>query len=143
MFTEEFAEEGRSRNYRNIRVYFQMRKKMRGNSRRGSFPVRGQGIAGVDSPFRGASDVWHGFFRVFYMKSKQKPVTSGAHYKGTPPIQHSEIVLAPTQKEEPAKRKAGKKAETRSINDDDIEADRHNGSGGAFEATEKQLDDEE
>ena len=71
------------------------------------------------------------------MKKQQKTPASGAQYAGTPPIQHSEVVLA--QQEEP---KGSDVEKTRLVNEDDIEADRHNGSGGAFEATEKEWDEE-
>ena len=73
------------------------------------------------------------------MKKQQKTPASGAQYAGTPPVQHSEVVLA-QQEEEESKKAAAEK--TRLLNEDDIEADRHNGSGGAFEATEKEWDEE-
>ncbi|HEY4110712.1 hypothetical protein [Puia sp.] len=70
------------------------------------------------------------------MRNKQKPPETGAQYAGTPPIQHSEVVLARQDAEQaPEKEKPSR-------NDDDIEADRHNGSGGAFEATEQERDEE-
>ena len=72
------------------------------------------------------------------MKKQQKTPASGAQYAGTPPVQHSEVVLA--QQEEESKKTAAEK--TRLLNEDDIEADRHNGSGGAFEATEREWNDE-
>ncbi|HLZ86706.1 MAG TPA: hypothetical protein VKQ52_05690 [Puia sp.] len=74
------------------------------------------------------------------MKNKQKKPDSGAHYAGTPPIQHSEVILA--QRAKPGEKKAEEKS-IDEINHDDIESDRHNGSGGAFEATEREWDDEE
>jgi len=48
------------------------------------------------------------------------------------------------EREKAAKQKpvTAKQPKDRSINDDDIEADRHNGSAGAFEATERTWDDE-
>ena len=74
------------------------------------------------------------------MKKKQKTPDTGGHYAGTMPVQHSEVVLA----EREADRQVTFHKEQRkpSINDDDIEADRHNGSGGAFAATEQEWDEE-
>jgi hypothetical protein len=69
---------------------------------------------------------------------KQKTPKTGAQYAGTQPVQHSEVVLA--QPEPPRKLEDEKSAQV--INDDDIEADRHNGSAGAFEATEAERDEE-
>ena len=64
------------------------------------------------------------------MKSKQK--TSGTGVRKT----------AAGKKETPFRQEhPPEKQQERSLNDDDIEADRHNGSGGAFEATEKERDD--
>jgi hypothetical protein len=67
---------------------------------------------------------------------KQKTSSSGAQFAGTPPVQHSEVVLA-QQDQEREERIAEENKKTKMINDDDIEADLHNGSGGAFEATER------
>jgi len=64
---------------------------------------------------------------------KQKTPKTAAQYAGTPPVQHSEVVLA---QPEPPKLLEEEKS-TQVINEDDIEADRHNGSAGAFEATEQ------
>ena len=62
---------------------------------------------------------------------KQKTPKTGAQYTGTPPLQPSRVVLAqPKPLNRPEK-------SAQSINEDDIEADRHNGSAGAFEATER------
>ena len=74
------------------------------------------------------------------MKKKQKTPNTGAHYARTTPVQHSEVVLAEREadKQETSYREQRKP----SINDDDIEADRHNGSGGAFAATEQEWDEE-
>ena len=73
---------------------------------------------------------------------KQKTSNSGAQFAGTPPVQHSEVVLA-QQDQERDERIEEENKKTKVINDDDIEADLHNGSGGAFEATEREWDDEE
>ena len=72
------------------------------------------------------------------MKNKQKTPKTGAQYAGTPPVQHPEVVLA---RPEPPKQPEEEKS-AQVINDDDIEADRHNGSAGAFEATEGGHDEE-
>jgi hypothetical protein len=64
---------------------------------------------------------------------KQKTPKTGDRYAGTPPVQHSEVVLAQREPLIPPEKSA------QSINEDDIEADRHNGSGGAFEATENHV----
>jgi hypothetical protein len=48
-------------------------------------------------------------------------------------VQHSEVVLAQQDKQQDI---AEQKQKIKEINDDDIEADNHNGSAGAFEATE-------
>jgi len=64
---------------------------------------------------------------------KQKTHDSGAQYAGTPPVQHSEVVLA---QQEPPKQPLVEEKSAQAINEDDIEADLHNGSAGAFEATE-------
>jgi hypothetical protein len=69
---------------------------------------------------------------------KQKTPKTGAQYAGTQPVQHSEVVLA---QREPL-RKPDEEKSSQVINDDDIEADRHNGSAGAFEATEVERDEE-
>jgi len=76
---------------------------------------------------------WHGFLLGYRMK-KQKTPNTGAQYAGTTPVQHSEVVLA-LQDETPPEKNPSRNAE-------DIEADRHNGSGGAFEATEQEWDEE-
>lgn len=75
----------------------------------------------------------------FGMK-KQKIPKSGAQFAGTPPVLHSEVVLAQQDKE---KEMAEQKQKIRETNDDDIEADKHNGSAEAFEATERAWDEEE
>ena len=67
---------------------------------------------------------------------KQKTHNSGAQYAGTPPVQHSEVVLAQPEPPKPEEKSA------QAINEDDIEADLHNGSAGAFEATESERDEE-
>ncbi|HEY4335839.1 MAG TPA: hypothetical protein VGM89_08080 [Puia sp.] len=64
---------------------------------------------------------------------KQKTQNSGAQFAGTPPVQHSEVVLA--QPEPPPKLE---EKSAHAINEDDIEADLHNGSAGAFEGTENE-----
>jgi hypothetical protein len=90
----------------------------------------------VDGLFRW----WHGYFVRYLMKNKQKAPDTGAQYAGTPPVQHAEVILA-----RPDRAKSPEPEEEKSvkmINEDDIEADRHNGSGGAFEATEHQQDEE-
>ena len=69
---------------------------------------------------------------------KQKTPKTGAQYAGTQPVQRSEVVLA---EREPLRMREEEKS-AQLINDDDIEADRHNGSGGAFEATEAERDEE-
>lgn len=69
---------------------------------------------------------------------KQKTPKTGAQYAGAKPVQHSEVVLA---QREPL-RMAEEEKSAQVINDDDIEADRHNCSGGAFEATEAERDEE-
>jgi hypothetical protein len=76
-------------------------------------------------------DFWLGII----MKNKPKTPKTGAQYAGTPPVQHPEVVLA--QPEPPPKLPEEEKS-AQAINDDDIEADRHNGSAGAFEATEEE-----
>lgn len=68
-----------------------------------------------------------------YPMKKQKTPKTGAQYAGTTPVQHSDVVLA--QQDEKAEKKPSRNAE-------DIEADRHNGSGGAFEGTEREWDEE-
>jgi hypothetical protein len=81
------------------------------------------------------------------MKNKRKTNITGPEYAGTPPVQHSHVVLA--QQEESAEKKAPKEEKVlterekiKALNDDDIEADRHNGSGGAFEATEMEREED-
>ena len=64
---------------------------------------------------------------------KQKTPDSGAQFAGTTPVQHSEVVLA---QQDDHRTIADQKQKIKKINDDDIEADNHNGSAGAFEATE-------
>jgi len=81
---------------------------------------------------------WHGFLLGYRMK-KQKTPNTGAQYAGTTPVQHSEVVLA---QQEPPKHPLLEEKSAQAINEDDIEADLHNGSGGAFEATESERDDE-
>ncbi|GGA98422.1 hypothetical protein [Puia dinghuensis] len=66
------------------------------------------------------------------MKNKQKIADTGVR---KPPVRRKET---PFLQERPPEEK-----KERSLNDDDIEADRHNGSGGAFEATEREWDDED
>jgi hypothetical protein len=73
---------------------------------------------------------------------KQKISNSGAQFAGTPPVQHSEVVLA-QQDQGREERIAEENKKTKVLNDDDIEADLHNGSAGAFESTEKEWDEEE
>ena len=53
----------------------------------------------------------------------------------------AEMTAAAEMKAAPEMKSAAEMT-ARSINDEDIEADRHNGSGGAFEATESQRDEE-
>ena len=73
---------------------------------------------------------------------KQKTSNTGAQYAGTPPVQHSDVVLA-QQDEAKLKEVAELKQKNKEINEDDIEADLHNGSAGAFEGTEREWDEEE
>ncbi|HXB07010.1 MAG TPA: hypothetical protein VNW04_07840 [Puia sp.] len=86
---------------------------------------------------------------------KQKKTAAGAQFAGTPPVQHSQVVLAQqdetvvvAQQDESAEKKAlreevrSEQERIRSLNEDDIEADRHNGSAGAFEATESERDED-
>ena len=72
------------------------------------------------------------------MKNKQTTPSMGAHSAGASPVHHPKAILARQHRVmSPEEEKSLK-----SINEDDIEADRHNGSGGAFEATEREQDDE-
>jgi hypothetical protein len=72
------------------------------------------------------------------MKNKQKTRKTVAQYAAMVPVKHSARVLA---QRDPPKLPEVKSAHE--VNEDDIEADRHNGSGGAFEGTESSRDDEE
>jgi hypothetical protein len=71
---------------------------------------------------------------------KLKTSNTGAQFAGTPPVQHSDVVLAQQDKQQDI---AEQKQKIKEINDDDIEADNHNGSAGAFEATETWEESEE
>jgi hypothetical protein len=77
---------------------------------------------------------WHEFFAFYQMKNKQKTPRTGAQFAGTPPVQHSEVILAQADRVQSQEEEKSLKT----INEDDIEADLHNGSGGAFEATEQE-----
>lgn len=96
-------------------------------------------MRGSISPGRSGARHWHGIFAIIGMK-KLKTSNSGPQYAGTPPVQHSEVVLAQQDKDREV---AELKQSIKAINEDDIEADKHNGSGGAFEATEQGRDDSE